>query len=136
MIEEQTICYDTTGIPLPEDQPTPLHSYLIHLQQQVDSLTQIVAVLVTRLCSWPAPAQSVTPPPPASSTPSPIHRYAVTVEHYDLDGCCHFVLACELYFLGSPEMKLAQKVAILTQGLMEWDFTWTRGGPAVNDFSL
>lgn len=46
--------FDTAGITLLEGPQPPLHSHLVHLQRQVDTLTQTMAGLVSHLQRQPA----------------------------------------------------------------------------------
>lgn len=117
--------FDAAGIPLPEEPQPPLHLQLIHMQQQVNTLTQTMAGLVTHLQQPPAPAVPATPLPPASSGPLCSYRHAVVSDHYGgyPDRCHQFVLACELYFMDYPQMSSHEKVTFIWC-LTGWVYDW------------
>lgn len=116
----------------PGDQPLQLHPHLLHLHERLDTLVQAVSGLVSYLRAKTAPSAPAVPPSPDIPMPFPHHLHTVLPERYrgDLDGCCHFVLACEL-----PEMTLAQKVSLIIQCLRVRAYDWAvavwRGGGGV-----
>lgn len=118
--------FDAADIPLPEEPQAAPHPHLLHLQGQVDKLTQTMAGLVMHLQQHPVLIPASVQPPPIPLAPSRSHHHNVVSECYDgnPEGCRRFVLACELYFLEYPEMPPQEKVTFMIQCLTAWAYDW------------
>lgn len=110
---------DTAGIPLPVEGEPLIQEHL--QRQQLEHLTEVVTQIMVHLrCqSTPTlpPSAPQPPAPPPSRPVAAIHASLPELYPGDPDKCCHFLLACDLYFAEFPDITVRRMISTVIQQL-------------------